>query len=152
LDDGLHTFEQLQTVVEYFWKTKADSNCLRDNLAFLISHYGLLRGESVRRFELPDMFVITLSGEAPAGVECKAVIFRMCQGTPLINSHWQGKTNQENSKRVTGMIRHQNVLLCGQGALGLYFFERFHVSNHPFPDFSRSELWYDLKVRFLVLY
>ncbi|OWY94258.1 hypothetical protein PHMEG_00036065 [Phytophthora megakarya] len=50
--DGYHSEMQFQQICDTF----LELDDLRGRAAFLISHYGLLRGENVRDLELADMF------------------------------------------------------------------------------------------------
>lgn len=49
-----------------------------------------------------------------------------------------GKTNQDNQKLYSGVIRHKNVNTCAFGAVGFYLFHRFRMTNERFPDFSEN--------------
>ncbi|KAL9939522.1 hypothetical protein V8E36_001339 [Tilletia maclaganii] len=50
--DG-YTIEQLHDLSDYFIQRNSETG-LRDRLAFLISHFALLRGENARNLELPE--------------------------------------------------------------------------------------------------
>jgi hypothetical protein len=58
----------------------------------------------------------------------------------------EGKTNQTGRCEYAATIRNKDYKVCALGALAMYFFMRWHISNEPFPDFSRNEAWYDIKV------
>ncbi|ETP36757.1 hypothetical protein F442_15373 [Phytophthora nicotianae P10297] len=133
--DGYTATEQIQQVASYFWDTKGDSGTsLRNLLAFLLSHYALMRGESVRMLELADLHSIPLEN---AGYNpCRALVMVMRQG----------KTNQVGRVEVGACMRHKNVRVCGHGMLAIYLFWRWHVDGEKFPDFTSSSCWYDLKL------
>ncbi|ETP08742.1 hypothetical protein F441_15343 [Phytophthora nicotianae CJ01A1] len=135
--DGYTATEQIQQVASYFWDTKGDSGTsLRNLLAFLLSHYALMRGESVRMLELADLHSIPLENEGYN--PCRALVMVMVMG--------QGKTNQVGRVEVGACMRHKNVRVCGHGMLAIYLFWRWHVDGEKFPDFTSSSCWYDLKL------
>jgi hypothetical protein len=88
----------------------------------------------LRILEYPDLFHITLENEGVT--DCNALVL-------VLN---QGKTNQHGKLEISGCIRNKNVELCPVGAVGLYFLFCFHISHQPFPNFEKSENWYDLKL------
>lgn len=57
--DGYHSELQFQHICDAFLQL----DNLRGRAAFLLSHYGLLRGENVRDLELADMFSQPLDNE-----------------------------------------------------------------------------------------
>jgi len=61
---------QLKNIIGYFWGRGSGHN-MRDAVAFLLCHSGLLRGESARGMELPDLHSIELPSE---GVTCCDVL------------------------------------------------------------------------------
>lgn len=105
----------------------------RGRACFLLSHYGLLRGENVRDLELADMFSQVLDGEG----------FSESVALVLLIQH--GKTNQFGKLQHVGYMRNTEVRTCPIGAAGLYLFERFHIDNEAFPDMTSSAAWYDIK-------
>ncbi|KAG1436244.1 hypothetical protein G6F56_013641 [Rhizopus delemar] len=60
--DGYTTTDQIASIVNFHFSQNNTKN-LRNSLAFLLSHYCLLRGESARKAELPDLQVVNLEGE-----------------------------------------------------------------------------------------
>ncbi|KAE8231011.1 hypothetical protein CF326_g3980 [Tilletia indica] len=130
--DG-YTREQLEDICAYFVQRDNETG-LRDRLAFLISHYALLRGDNARRLELADLHHLDLSGEGPS--PCFAVVLLLANG----------KTNQAGRVEYGSFLRNKDANVCPVGCLAMYLFSRFHHSAEPFPDMSRSSLWYDTKV------
>ncbi|OWZ20999.1 hypothetical protein PHMEG_0004520 [Phytophthora megakarya] len=101
--------------------------------AFLISRYGLLRGENVRDLELADMFFQPLDKEE----------FQPCIALVLFIQH--GKMNTYGKLQHCGFMRNKNAHLCPVGCVAFYLFERFHIDLEPFPSFKSSREWYDIK-------
>jgi hypothetical protein len=66
--DGYQSTEQFASICECFFKF----NDTRGRACFLLSHFGLLRGENVRALELADMFSQILDGEGFS--ECIALV------------------------------------------------------------------------------
>lgn len=106
---------------------------IRGRAMFLLSHYGLLRGENIRGLEFADMFSQVLDGEG------------FSESVALVLLIQNGKTNQYGKMQHVGYMRNKEVKLCPVGAAALYLFERFHVDNEPFPDMTTSATWYDTK-------
>ena len=133
--DGYSTTAQMQAIGRYFLCTTKDHGVqLRNWLAFLLSHFALMRGESARKMELPDLHCVRLEKEGFS--ECHALIMVMRQG----------KTNQFGRLEVGACLRHKDVDICPHGALALYLFWRWHVENEPFPSFRCSSEWYPVKL------
>jgi hypothetical protein len=104
---------------------------LRDRFVFLLTTFGILRGESLFRAELSDLMLFTLDGEA---VKCDTLILRIDFG----------KTNN-NSTLFGRAMRHKELDRCPLGALGLYLFSRFHLANERL-DFTENKNWFDVKL------
>ena len=138
LADGYTSDAQIAAVVNYFWTRNAYHGLqFRGALAFLLSHYFLLRSESIRSMELTDLYTVNLDNEAfSAEMDCPALVMIMTQG----------KTNTKNRKDLVGCMRNKRVDICAFAALGAHFFWRFHVENEPFPNLVRSREWYPIKV------
>lgn len=131
--DGYTTTDQIASIVNFYFSQNNTKN-LRNSLAFLLSHYCLLRGESARKAELPDLQVVNLEGEG--SVRCPAMVLVMRQG----------KTNKHGKLEVGACLRNARVEICPFMMLGTYFFARFQMDNEPFPNFGRSENWFNVKV------
>ncbi|KAE8213455.1 hypothetical protein CF319_g9169 [Tilletia indica] len=135
--DG-YTLQQLGEISNHFIQRNSEIG-FRDRLAFLISHFALLRGENARNLELADLHHLSMSGEGPSGVgssQCFAVVLLLANG----------KTNQAGRVEYGSFLRNKDAFVCPVGALALYLFSRFHHSAEPFPDLADSSRWYDLKV------
>ncbi len=61
---------------------------------------------------------------------CKAVVLIMNEG----------KMNDGHIE-YGGMIRHSSVQTCPVGALGLYFFSRYHIEGVKFMNFNERSYW-----------
>jgi hypothetical protein len=125
--------DELKKIAGYFFQRKGVSDTC-DRMAFLLSHFNLLHSESLCYIELPDLFHIKLENEGVT--ECFALVL-------VLN---QGKTNQFGIIEITGCIRNKEVEVCLIGALGFYLFSHFHITKEPFPQFNKSEDWYDIKL------
>jgi hypothetical protein len=138
LADGYTSNDQVANVMKFYWtRTSHCGEHLRGGLAFLLSHYLLLRGESIRRMELSDLQTVNLENEGvQSNVDCPALVMIMRQG----------KTNKSNRLETAGCLRNARVDICPFMALGVYFFWRFHVENENFPDLVASRNWYPIKV------
>ncbi|POM81218.1 Hypothetical protein PHPALM_844 [Phytophthora palmivora] len=127
--DGFHSEAEFKLICDTFFLL----DDLRGRAAFLVSHYGLLRGENIRDLELADMFSQKLDGEG----------FQPSTALVLLIQH--GKTNTYGKLQHVGFMRNKNVHVCPIGAIAFYLFERFHVDLEPFPSFRQSQDWYDIK-------
>ena len=116
---------QKSQVVESFLRTAFD---------FLCSHNMLLRGESRRTFELPDLFLLELYQQGPTA--CFAMVIVMDNG----------KTNKTGRLEYGSVLRHFNPLLCTMGHLAWYFFYRWNIVRENPPRFQRRSQWYNLHV------
>jgi hypothetical protein len=113
---------------------------LRTAADFLIGHFMVLRGESRRLAQLPDLVTLPLPNEGPT--PCDALILIM----------GNGKASKHGNIEYMGALRHKDVLLCPLSALGFYFFWRWgHHSKLPaqpwrcLPSFYRPDNYYDLR-------
>ncbi|SAM09828.1 hypothetical protein [Absidia glauca] len=138
LADGYTSNDQIANVMKFYWtRTSHYGEHLRGGLAFLLSHYLLLRGESIRKMELSDIQTVNLENEGVrSSIDCPALVMIMRQG----------KTNKNNRLDTAGCIRNARVDICPFMALGVYFFWRFHVENEPFPDLVASRNRYPVNV------
>jgi hypothetical protein len=130
IQDGFSGSEQIERLSDNFF-SKGTTISLRNRMAFLLSHSMVLRGESIRMAQFPDLFSLPLTNE---GIEpCPALILVLSQS----------KTNQYGRLNIGACLRTKNVRICPFGSLALYLFCRFHIDNEEFPDFSSSNSWYD---------
>ena len=102
---------------------------------FLVSQFCLLRGDNVRSIDLSEIFTQDLGCEE-GFTPCIAIVF-------LVD---HGKCNQYGKLMHVGMLRHKEAVKCPVNALALYLFERFHISNEPFPSFGTNADWFDIKL------
>ena len=138
---GYNSFEELTDICTSFWDSENISleTGLEGEVAFLLSHHFLLRGENIRLAELSDFYSVYLENEGSLG-RTQAFYFRRDKG----------KTLSAGEIVHHGMLRSKDPRICGVRALAFYLFYRFQIKNEPLPDFSRSENWYDLKVIFKI--
>ncbi|POM71737.1 Hypothetical protein PHPALM_11653 [Phytophthora palmivora] len=131
--DGYCTTNELVSISGYYMNLNTGSD-LRSRMSHFLCHSCLLRGESARNLELPDLVSVVLENEG--FTECRALVMVM----------GQGKTNQYGRREFGSCIRHTNVEVCPIGALALYFFFRWCVQMESIPDFLQPQKWYDVKV------
>jgi hypothetical protein len=141
LQDG-YSKDKIKEFVRYCWqgwrgkdtksrKLEAQESYLRTAVDFLFSHNMLLRGESRRLVELPDLFTIPLSNEGPT--PC----------SPMIMIMNNGKINQFGRLEYMGVMRRQDPLLCTMNQTAFYLFFRWQIVQEPVPQFQNRWLWYD---------
>ena len=131
--DGYSSVSELQQICDFYLESSSGDD-LRNRMCHLLCHSCLLRGESARSLELPDLFSVELENEGFS--QCRALVLLMKQG----------KTNQFNRREFGSCLRHKNVRICAVGAVAMYLFWRFDVENEPIPDFSDPPQWYDIKL------
>jgi hypothetical protein len=101
LQDGYTSVDELKTLASAFLEDGTRTG-LRDRCGLLLMHSGTLRSESIREFQLPDLFSLQLESEG--ATECTCMVM-------LLN---QGKTNQFGRHEFCSMIRSKDVELCGK--------------------------------------
>lgn len=131
--DGYSTTAEMEKLVDFYFSKNTPED-LRNCVAFLLQHYGLLRGESLRTMEFPDLQGMLLENEGVT--RCYALVMILKQG----------KTNQEGRLEFSACLRNKNVRICPQMMLSFYFFYRWHISGEPFPEFNQNRDWFDLKL------
>jgi len=104
-------------IAEYFWNCGKKNSfvafkSLRNRAGYLLSEYGLLRGENVRDLQLPDFFCVEMEEEGPT--DCNAMV--ILKG--------RGKTNQYGKALFSGYYRHSDVALCSVSCIAFYLFLR----------------------------
>ena len=90
-----------------------------------------LRGENIRKLELPDLFLYEMTSE---GSNCNAIV-------SVLN---EGKTNQFGKVEVGGSLRGKDVLFFPHSSMAMWLYQYLHLQD--FPDLSKSEEWYDMKI------
>ena len=132
--DGYTTTEQMAQLADVFWERTRDFGLnLRSLCAFFVSHYALLRGETVRNLDLADMHSVLLENEGFS--VCNALVFVVRQG----------KTNQFARTEFGAFIRSKDFRICPMGACAFYLFWRYQLENESFPEFRKSEDWFNVK-------
>ncbi|KAE8226620.1 hypothetical protein CF326_g7676 [Tilletia indica] len=104
----------------------------RARFDFLMQHAIMGRSEDLRNAKLSSLYIHKIPQSRPH--PCNAVVVTLKHS----------KTNVESRKEFGVAARHRDVELCPVGALALFFFERFHVKNEPFPDLSSRASWYGI--------
>ena len=133
--DGYTSADQLGKIANYFWtRSREFGPNLRSWVALALSHYAVLRGESARGMELPDLHSIRLDNEGFS--ECHALVLVMRNG----------RTNHFGRIEMSACLRNKRVDICPWAAVGFYLFWRWHVEGEPFPTFESSRDWYDIKL------
>ena len=94
----------------------------------------LLRGESMRRAEFPDLFTVEMKDEGPT--PCWPMLL-------IMNS---GKTNQFNKLEYGVVARHRNLFHCTMSSLAFYLFFRWQIMKEAPPTFRRRQDWYRIHV------
>ncbi|KAJ5110851.1 short-chain dehydrogenase [Penicillium argentinense] len=141
LQDG-YSKDKIKDFVRYCWqgwrtkdlkhrKPQAQESYLRTAVDFLFSHNMLLRGESRRQLQFPDLFTISLPNEGPT--PC----------WPMIMIMNNGKTNQFGRLQYMGVMRHQDPLLCTMSQAAFYLFYRWQIAGESPPRFRSRPEWYN---------
>ena len=114
---------------------------LRHRFSFLMNYASILRSESLHLAELSDLRVFAI--KRPADIDKMAVVLMECQ---------TGKTIKAGSpSQFARATRHKNVMCCPIGALAMYLFLRFHVTEEfngraDHPDLRQNSSWFDFKI------
>jgi len=115
-------------LADVFWERTRDfGQNLRNLCAFFVSHYALLRGETVRNLDLADMHSVLLENEGFS--VCNALVFVVRQG----------KTNQFGRTEFGAFIRSKDFRICPMRACAFYLFWRYQLENESSPEFRKSE-------------
>ena len=113
---------------------------LRTRLDLLLLHSMMLRGESTRGVELPDLASYVLPNE---GSDCLAVVLRVDSGKSI-------KLSDAGDARKThyhGALRSRDPLLCPLGALAQWLVLRWDlVATEKPPNFADRSSWYTTKL------
>ena len=104
---------------------------LRTAVDLLFAHNMLLRSESQRHIQLPDLFALPLAHEGPSP----------CVAAVLITD--QGKKNQFGKIQYSAVVRHRDVRVCTIAHLAAYLVYRWDITGEAPPRFQRRRLWYD---------
>jgi hypothetical protein len=136
LNDGYTAEEYRQLCSEMLAKTDQLEQWLRTRLDIQLLHAGMLRSESNRLLELPNLFVHQLGGEEGEGSWTPSVVMMITEGKTLKIGHTD----------YTGLLRHKDPVLCPIASLALYLFWRFHIGGEQPPNFNNRESWYHSKL------
>ncbi|KAI3630051.1 hypothetical protein MIR68_011486 [Amoeboaphelidium protococcarum] len=133
--DGYTNDAQLQQLVDVlFYQQFQFGPALRMRSMILLSHFGMLRGQSVRAFEFADLTMVENNGSGGRKVVALSLLIS------------NGKTNYVNRQEYAQMTRASNVNICPVSSLAVYLFYRFNVSQCLFPDLSIPEEWFQHKL------
>lgn len=134
LVDAYITTDEIASM-SYYYISRNMYHDLRNCTAFLLSHFCLLRGESARAAEFPDLQVVNIENEGPTGF-CPALVIVMRNG----------KLNESGRLDIGACIRNVDVRICPFMILAMYLFSMFQIENRPFPDFADPQNWYHTKL------
>ncbi|CEP08881.1 hypothetical protein [Parasitella parasitica] len=109
--------------------------CFRNATSFLLQHFLLLRGESIKNLEFADLQYMELHKMGVEGTY-PAIIF-------IFN---QGKTNKDGKTESGACIRNKMVEICPFMALSFHFFWRWHHDKEDFPNMESNKDWFQMKV------
>jgi hypothetical protein len=129
IDRGIGTMldtyspEELELMSSYFLNKNSIAG-LRNRSMHFLSHFSLMRGQLVRKMELPDIHFVQLPSE---GVTAADVFICISNN---------GKTNQFGKLEFYACLRAKNVSICPVASVAFFLFCRWHVDNEPFPQFS----------------
>lgn len=120
------------------WGVKEKACGLRTGVDFLFGNHMLLRSSNRRPIELADCFFLECPNE---GVKVKDSL--TCAFVVVMN---QRKTNQNGRMEYGAAFRHRDPYACLVGQIAFWLFFRWQIEKEPFPDFSRPENRYNIKV------
>ncbi|KAK4242960.1 transcriptional activator of glycolytic enzymes-domain-containing protein [Corynascus novoguineensis] len=126
------------------WRFSDVNSGFRTNVDFLFGNHMLLRSSNRLALELADCFCLDLPKE---GVKSTSAGASPTKALVVIMN--QGKTNQHGRVEYGSCLRHRDPEACLVGQLAFWLFFRWQVEKkaaEPFPDFSRPERWYQIKV------
>lgn len=135
--NGYATKEEVTAIVKQMYNSSEQNYrySFRNAIAFLMSHYLLLRGESVRNIELADLqFQELPKVRAEGSYPVMMMIFN------------QGKTNRFNRTQTGACMRNRVVEICPFMAMSFHFFWRWHCIKEAFPNMDANENWFKLKI------
>lgn len=107
----------------------------RNATAFLLAHYLLLRGESMRSFEFADL---QFQEFPKIGAEGTYPVMQMISN--------QGKTNRFNKTQKGACMRNRIVEICPFMAVSFHLFWRWHCDKESFPNLNSNEDWFKMKL------
>lgn len=120
------------------WGLKEKACGLRASVDFLFGNHMLLRSSNRRPIELADCFCLECPNEGVQVHNNPTYAFVVVMN--------QGKTNQNGRIEYGACLRHRDPYACLVGQLAFWLFFRWQVEREPFPDFSRPEKWYNIKI------
>ncbi|KJZ68407.1 hypothetical protein HIM_01944 [Hirsutella minnesotensis 3608] len=120
------------------WGLKEKACGLRTSVDFLFGNHMLLRSSNRRPIELADCFCLECPNEGVKVHNNPTYAFVVVMN--------QGKTNQNGRIEYGACLRHRDPYACLVGQLAFWLFFRWQVEREPFPDFSRPEKWYNIKI------
>ncbi|KAG2212447.1 hypothetical protein INT45_001450 [Circinella minor] len=134
LDDG-YNYDEIVSVSLYFFDRATEAE-MQNHASFLMHHMMMLCGESSRFAEFADLFRMSFPEDEIHSTSCPVFAFYTEFGKTLSNG------NQSNF----ATIRYKDFRVCAFGAVAFYLFYRFHISNEKFPEFTKNQDWYGIKL------
>ena len=114
---------------------------LRHRFSFLMNYASILRSESLHLAELSDLRVFAIN--RPGDIDKMPIVLMECQ---------TGKTIKAGApSQFARATRHRNVMACPIGAMAMYLFFRFHMTEEfsgtfNQPDLRNNSSWFDFKI------
>jgi hypothetical protein len=144
-DTIYETQENILILEKAFWTDGTVGNSqsvfssLRNRFCFLMTIAAILRGESMFKAELSDLYGIEWLGDD---------VYDQNPFWVLMMQITTGKTNKDNIKLFGRAGRHKDPLQCPMAALGFYLFYRFAKSKEMenTPDFTDPNQWFRIKL------
>ncbi|CAI6008895.1 unnamed protein product [Closterium sp. NIES-65] len=107
----------------------------------LLSHHSLMRGASIRKITLPDIFLYRLASTSSVNPDNQPVV--------MVVAAWNLKTSKDARLQRSYVARHLEAELCAVGETGLWLhfvldqIGQFHgIDLIPQVNTSTCELWY----------
>ena len=125
----------LPYLAAYFFSLGTDHG-MRNRSTQLLLHHNVMRWDSGKMVEFPDMFHLILEEEGPIEHMCICVAIMMRQG----------KANKYGRLEYNGMFRNKDVRICGVGGIGFWLLWRYHVMKEEVPDFIKPQDWFFTKL------
>ena len=148
-DTPMSAVQHVRDLEEHFFSKGIDRfdkrtvfSSLRNRMIFLLTAKGVMRGESIFKAELSDLYHLEVQRHDDEHPLC-ILIMQMATG----------KTN--NGLKLFGRVaRHANPNSCAVGSLGFFLMYRFHTSgemdtrgeNARAPDFFVNQSWFHIKL------
>ncbi len=143
MDEKTTPYRMIEYVIPLetkFWEhrshhLKESMVSLRNRLFYLFTLTGVLRGESMCRLCLSDLYTFFYHArQEPHPYHILLAQIRIGKNTPRDGTGLLGR-----------VIRHKDVNMCAIGALAFYLLTRFEVTHETF-DLRQNENWFQIKL------